>query len=216
MVLLPETEYDQLKQCNADKTATAPPLWPTASSTEREQKLYALSLAKRRNIPSPTSDSAPPESGKKAYSFGGEVSLFPKAFRVRAERLHNTLEKHRPDLVSWNQMGELIFDRHGFPLSGSNLVDLIQHATTTKRRPNFTPIGWTKFITLLKRINVPLSLLNKETGAEWDQAAAAMPPVIFGETLETAAERSAAPPPRKRKRVLAGSTPLARRSWIRA
>ena len=169
MVLLPEAEYIRLKQytIQTDKNAL---VWPSETSIEREDKLYGLALAKRREtdkadaIASAATLAAAKEPPKKA-DFSGEILLFPATFRVRAQRLYKTLERHRPSDIDWKESGAVTFGRHGIPLEGTNLVDLIYHATAVKRR-NFVPFGWTNFLEVLRRINVPLTLLGKDTQAE--------------------------------------------------
>ena len=168
MILLPEPDYIALKQCrlNADKKEL---IWPSDISSEREQKLYAVALAKHREAdeaePLPSSKSDHPSDKK--LDFAPQIALLPSAYRVRAQRLYNILEKHRPSSINWKDTGEVIFGRHESPLEGSHLLDLIQHATTNRRRQHFMPTGWDQFVQVLRNLNVPMSVLNEDAQREW-------------------------------------------------
>lgn len=170
MVLLPEPEYFQLKQCSLSVSGAHKQqalIWPVESSSEREQKLYAVDLAKLRE--KTASDDArlatttsPPS---KTSSFTDQVLLFPTTYRARAQRLLFFLEKQRPTTIDWKDTGEVIFGRHESAIEGTNIVDLIQHATVPRRR-NYTPRGWIRFLNILKNTNVPNNYLNKFTQEE--------------------------------------------------
>ena len=66
-----------------------------------------------------------------------------------------------------NEKGEIL-DSNNFPLEGSNITDLIQHAVRDRRR-NIQPPAWSYFKDRLKGMNVPQSLLNYETLDEMKQ-----------------------------------------------
>ena len=172
MVLLPEQEYIDMKQCNPSAEKTAAAIWPSESSSEREQKLYAINLTKQREsdngrmIPSASSTTATSTTVSVTPDFTREITLLPTNFRARAQRLYTHLEKYRPSHLNWDTSGEVLFDRHSVPLYGSNLIDLIQQATSLPKRRNFTPIGWSEFVTVLRRTNTPTVILNKETREE--------------------------------------------------
>lgn len=208
MVLVAESEYFQLKQCslNASDDKSSLVVWPADVSSEREQKLYALELAKRREK-SESDTTKDTDSGTKlsdkTTDFSGQMLLFPASYRARAQRLYNTLDKHRPSHLSWKESGEVSFGPHDSPTEGSNIVDLIQHATTVTRRRNYTPKGWTHFIEVLKRINIPMSYLNKATQDEWNTVSTT---TTTTETSSDATTVAAGPSParrvmRKRKSV---------------
>jgi hypothetical protein len=164
MVVLPETEYVQLKQFSLKANRSELPIWPEEErSNEREQKLYALSLAKRRDAVDSTD---PIDDKPKETDFSHAITLFPVSFRARAKRLLSILEKNKPSEIQWDDTGEATLSRHGSPIVGSNIVDLIHHATALKQRQDIMPKGWAQFKEVLKRINVPLAFLNKETGAK--------------------------------------------------
>ena len=205
MILLPETEFIELKQCRLNADRKEQLVWPADISSEREQKLYALSLAKQREADhtDPLPSSKPDHPTDKKMDFSPQIALLPSAYRVRAQRLYNILEKHRPNSISWKETGEVIFGRHESPLEGSHLLDLIQHATTNRRRQNFIPTGWSHFFQVLRNLNVPMSVLNDDTQREWQRH-------------EQLAVEEAATPPRTptRKRRTRGPV-SASKKWIK-
>lgn len=157
MVALPETEYEQLKHCKADTSSL---VWPHDTSTEREQKLYAISLRKNRKS---LRETIKPLStiGTTTSRVEKEIEHFPNSFRSRAQRLLASLTRYKP-AIDWNEKAEVTFGPHGTPYLGTNLLDLIHHATAIKRR-GFVPLGWTEFLGKLKEFNIASSIMNKET-----------------------------------------------------
>ena len=87
----------------------------------------------------------------------------PKPYRSRAESLFQSIEPY----LNVNDRGELIRE-DGVLIPSSRYEDLLLHAVKEKRRKNFSPEGWTYFIELLKKHNVPKSMLNRETIEEMD------------------------------------------------
>lgn len=81
----------------------------------------------------------------------------PRPYRTRAEALFQSIEPH----LNVNEKGEIIKDDNTV-IESSRYEDLIQHAVRDRRR-SFTPTGWSYFVNLLKRYNVPKSSLNRET-----------------------------------------------------
>ena len=81
----------------------------------------------------------------------------PRPYRTRAEALFQAIEPH----LNVNEKGEVIKDDNTV-IESSRYEDLIQHAVRDRRR-NFTPTGWSYFVNLLKKHNVPKSSLNRET-----------------------------------------------------
>ena len=194
MLLLPETDYLALKE-RANQLRHEID-WPKDTSTEREQKLYALSLAKHQ-LHDPDHHPAKPADEK--ANFEPQIAIFPSTFRARAQRLYNLLEKERPMALDWRGTGEVIFGLHGSPLEESHILDLILHATTLRRRQNFTPHGWDLFLNQLKNLNIPMSMLNENTQRELREGPAA---------------DLSSPPPRKRRRTIVVSTPRSTKKWI--
>ena len=90
----------------------------------------------------------------------------PKHYRSRALSLYHSIEPN----IKFNDRGELI-DETQQPIRDSRAEDLIQHAVRQHRRP-FTPIAWPTFVSLLKKHNIPRSVLNRETLDELSQPGA--------------------------------------------
>ena len=86
----------------------------------------------------------------------------PKPYRSRAEALFQSMEPY----LNVNEKGEIIKDDNSV-IESSRYEDLIQHAVRDRRR-NFIPTGWSYFIELMKKHNVPRSSLNRETLHELD------------------------------------------------
>ena len=81
----------------------------------------------------------------------------PKPYRNRALSLYRSIEP----TIKFNERGELMGEDNK-PIQDSRAEDLIQHAVRDHRRP-FTPIAWNEFVTLLKKHNVPRSVLSRQT-----------------------------------------------------
>ena len=88
----------------------------------------------------------------------GLLATIPKVYKSRAESLLNVIEPH----LKVNDRGELIEPVSGKVMENTRLDDLIQYAVGVKRRA-FTPRGWYEFLRQLRKINVPTSILNRET-----------------------------------------------------
>ena len=99
----------------------------------------------------------------------------PKPYRTRAEALFQSIEPH----LNVNEKGEIIKDDNTV-IESSRYEDLIQHAVRDRRR-SFTPTGWSYFVDLLKRYNVPKSSLNRETLDELTSPTPVVTPRTFSE-----------------------------------
>ena len=86
----------------------------------------------------------------------------PKPYRSRAQAL---LENVSP-FLRYNERGEIL-DNENNTIDNSRLEDLIQHAVRDRRR-NMSPVGWEYFLNLLRRHNVPKSILNRSTIEEME------------------------------------------------
>ena len=93
----------------------------------------------------------------------------PKIYRSRAESLLKVIEPH----MKVSERGELFDPGSGRPIENTRLDDLIQYAVSAKRRA-YTPKGWIEFVRYLRKINVPKSILNRETIEE----------LVAGDTLK--------------------------------
>ena len=80
----------------------------------------------------------------------------PKPYRNRALALYNQIAP----MTNFNEKGELLVSND--PIAGSRAEDLIQHAVRDRRK-EFTPTGWTDFLTQLHEHNVPRMMLNRQT-----------------------------------------------------
>lgn len=87
------------------------------------------------------------------------MTATPKQYRHRADTLMKVLEPH----VSLTQKGEVVNTVSGNVIHDVRMDDLIQHAVRDKRRSGFSPKGWSHFVQLLRDVNVPQIVLNKET-----------------------------------------------------
>ena len=87
------------------------------------------------------------------------MTATPKPYRSRADTLMKVLEPH----VSLTSKGEVVNTFSGNVIRDARMDDLIQHAVRDKRRHGFSPRGWSHFVQLLRDVNVPQIILNRET-----------------------------------------------------
>ncbi len=87
------------------------------------------------------------------------VRGIPKTMRTRAIALLERL-KARPDVISWDDMGQVKID--GVFIPKSNISDLVSSAM--RSRKYFDPIASQKFFNVLSNINVPKDLVRNEEG----------------------------------------------------
>ena len=81
----------------------------------------------------------------------------PKPYQNRAQALFKSLESH----LRFNDKGEIYSD-DGNIISGSRVEDLINYAVRDRRR-NIVPKGWSQFVNILRDLNVPKTILNRDT-----------------------------------------------------
>ncbi len=87
------------------------------------------------------------------------VRGIPKTMRTRAIALLERL-KARPDVISWDDMGQVKID--GVLIPKSNISDLISSAM--RSRKYFDPVASQEFFNVLNNINVPKDLVRNEEG----------------------------------------------------
>ncbi len=87
------------------------------------------------------------------------VRGIPKTMRTRAIALLERL-KARPDVISWDDMGQVKID--GVLIPKSNISDLVSSAM--RSRKYFDPIASREFFNVLNNINVPKDLVRNEEG----------------------------------------------------
>ena len=81
----------------------------------------------------------------------------PKTMRGRASMLLDRL-KTRPDVVSWDNTGQVVVD--GKTIPQSNITDLISDAM--RARKNFNPKGHKEFFRAMAKINMPKDVARNE------------------------------------------------------
>ena len=87
------------------------------------------------------------------------VRGIPKTMRTRAIALLERL-KERPDVISWDDMGQVKID--GVLIPKSNISDLVSCAM--RSRKYFDPVASQEFFNVLSNINVPKDLVRNEEG----------------------------------------------------
>ena len=99
------------------------------------------------------------EEEKKELSDDIIVRGIPKTMRTRAIALLERL-KARPDVISWDDMGQVKID--GVFIPKSNISDLVSSAM--RSRKYFDPVASQEFFNVLSNINVPKDLVRNEEG----------------------------------------------------
>ena len=87
------------------------------------------------------------------------VRGIPKTMRTRAIALLERL-KARPDVISWDDMGQVKID--GTLIPKSNISDLVSSAM--RSRKYFDPVASRDFFDVLSNLNVPRDLVRNEEG----------------------------------------------------
>lgn len=93
------------------------------------------------------------------------MTATPKPYRNRAETLMKVLEPH----ITLTAQGEIVNTVSGQVIKETRMDDLIQHAVRDRRRQSFSPRGWRDFVQLLREVNVPKIILNKDTMDDLDR-----------------------------------------------
>ncbi len=99
------------------------------------------------------------EEEKRELSDDIIVRGIPKTMRTRAIALLEWL-KARPDVISWDDMGQVKID--GVLIPKSNISDLVSSAM--RSRKYFDPVASQEFFNVLSNINVPKDLVRNEEG----------------------------------------------------
>lgn len=135
----------------------------------------------------------------------------PKPYRSRALALYNQIAP----ITQFNDQGELIIPDSddggdGRAVVGSRVEDLIQHAVRDRRK-QFTPTGWSEFLNLLWKYNIPRMMLNRSTIEELQRLTTKTPSAttVPSRLLSSSSSSSPSPlsesvsPPRTRGRLKA-------------
>jgi len=85
------------------------------------------------------------------------IDGLPKTVRMKGRLLLNHLKDHKR-FFNWLNSGELVID--GKPIAGSNVTDLVHHATRN-RTAVVPPAGYEEFEKLLQATNVPKEAMKK-------------------------------------------------------
>ncbi len=103
----------------------------------------------------------PSEQGEERKELSDDVIVrgIPKTMRTRAIALLERL-KARPDVISWDDMGQVKID--GTLIPKSNISDLVSSAM--RSRKYFEPVASQEFFDVLSNLNVPRDLVRNEEG----------------------------------------------------
>ena len=139
MVLIPEERLLQYEQQQKD---------PVSNNTEHNQ-----CEGKRNDVQN--------GSGQEGRELSDDMIVrgIPKTMRTRALALLERL-KAKPDVVSWDDMGQVKID--GTLIPKSNISDLISSAM--RSRKHFDPVGSQEFFSVLNDMNIPKDLVRNEEG----------------------------------------------------
>ena len=116
----------------------------------------------------------------------------PKPYLNRAQALFNSVES----FLKYNERGE-IYGKDGQLISNSRLEDLIQFAVRDRRR-EITPTGWKSFLDIMRVMNIPKTILNRNTLDELEnptQVIETTKPLSARENKKSAPRRSKLPIP---------------------
>ena len=103
----------------------------------------------------------PSEQGEERKELSDDTIVrgIPKTMRTRAIALLERL-KARPDVISWDDMGQVKID--GTLIPKSNISDLVSSAM--RSRKYFEPVASQEFFDVLSNLNVPRDLVRNEEG----------------------------------------------------
>ena len=158
MIAIPQEEYIQLKSMQYVKQPEAQKMSELAQLHQEQAQVkdpYAKLMLQGETLD---------EMKDLKDRMREELSLgTPKPYRNRALSLFRSIEPH----IKFSRRGEIMDDQDQ-PIEHSRVEDLIQHAVRDRRR-HFTPTAWDIFLKLLKKYNIPRSILNRDTLDELDQ-----------------------------------------------
>ncbi len=139
MVLIPEERLLQYERQQRD---------PVSNNTEHDQ-----CEEKGNNVQN--------GSGEEKRELADDIIVrgIPRTMRTRALALLERL-KARPDVISWDDMGQVKID--GTLIPKSNISDLISSAM--RSRKYFDPVASREFFGVLSDLNVPKDLVRNEEG----------------------------------------------------
>ena len=147
MMLVTPDEYNRMKQPDTiDKSIDENKHLPD----DQREKMDQLAISEHRKKQAQVEPSLVPDN---------LIQGLPRNAQSRARGLIGFLKDTRR--VEWNDRGE-IRPKDGNFITGSNIIDLIQHSVRDSRR-QISPRGWNEFFDQIKKSNVPRSLLGNAT-----------------------------------------------------
>ena len=158
MIVIPQDEYVQLTAMQQVKQPLANQMY--RKELDYQQNVHIKDPHRAVLLQSETIEELKNLKNKMRDSVS---TATPLASRAHALSLFNSIEPH----LNVNDRGEIITDDNEI-ISASRYEDLIQYATRRKRRQGYIPPGWSYFLKLLKKHNVPKFALNIETLKELD------------------------------------------------
>ena len=165
MIVIPQDEYVQLTAMQQVKQPLANQMY--RKEIDYQQNVHIKDPHRAVLLQSETVEQLKNLKNKMRDSVS---TATPLASRAHAISLFNSIEPH----LNVNDRGEIITDENKV-IDASRYEDLIQYATRRKRRQGYVPPGWSYFLKLLKKHNVPKFALNNETLKELDSTVATTP-----------------------------------------
>lgn len=169
LVLVTEKEYSIIKREGSTDTAAATisnPL-PPHIGPDQQYKLQTAKYLEDKAI----EENNQVDNHQHNYSHAGPQltdhisaisSNFSKGKIGNALALLTFLNNQEQSVFSWDEYGQVVANNK--TIIGSNLIDLIRHATSDSRKRNKpTPVGWDEFKALLALLNVSKAILSNAT-----------------------------------------------------
>ena len=121
---------------------------------DQKQKLQAEVISKHKILPE---SEAPPQTLPPLDDqlLKLHFDSFAKSNKTRSIQVYNHLKTYKP---RWNSSGQFM-SVNDKPIPNSNIVELINSVTTTKRSKNI-PAGFGEFVAFLSDSNVPRNFLS--------------------------------------------------------
>lgn len=137
------------------------------------------------------------------------LATVPKVYKSRAESLLKVVQPY----LKLTERGEIIDPHTGMTVENTRVDDLIQYAVSAKRR-GFVPRGWTEFVRHLRKINVPTSILNRETVEELQEPERGRP-LQRGRVMKRERPRFLSHTPIRQKRKIKESTRYPKEKFLK-
>ena len=139
------------------------------------------------------------------------LATVPKVYKSRAESLLKVVQPY----LKLTERGEIIDPHTGMTVENTRVDDLIQYAVSAKRR-GFVPRGWAEFVRHLRKINVPTSILNRETVEELHEPERVRP-LARGRPLKRGRRKELSPTPKgiRQKRKVKESTRYPKEKFLK-